>query len=834
MKNRKETGNIIRIFAVFCGLMCVIVGILLVKETMNISGYNRQLIGLQDDHIVYVQASRLLRSGSDILTESCRRFIITGDMECLNQYFREYNGDAHRDTAIRLIEEIDSTAEADSKLNKAKLESDELMRTEFHAMALAAMGWNLYDTAKLPDELVYYELTSYEKELSSEDQLKTARELVFSGAYEKSKNKIYDNSDSFLDEEIAAVDKKYNDIYKQLTLSIKYQRLLTYGFGLMLLTTIFLLLRLNRINEENGRELLKLNEKLMDKTGELEAKTKEAEHALAAKNQFLSRMSNAIRNPVNTIINVSERAKVTVLDENKTTEYLNEVDSTAKILLELVNEVLDLDRSENKMVKIQYAQFNMNNFIESLTGIIGRLTSEAGLICINDVGIIVHQNLVGDELHLRQAILNIVDNAVKFTPEGGRVTFRIYEDIGNAAEDGKARFVIEIEDTGVGMSEKYLAHIFEDFTTEDPGNAAVSGLGIGMSITKQYIELMGGTISVESQLKKGSRFTISIPLEKYKSVASDEEGDAGYRLAGTNILVAEDNELNMEIARTMLINEGAVVTPAENGLVALSLFDSSREDTFDAILMDVAMPVLDGITVTKEIRARNRNDAKVVPIIAMVAGSDASDINALLEAGMNDHITKPVDVNQLVKTLLAVIKKQTTELAKQLDKALKDANTDALTGVKNRNAFELAKDRINAEIEAGENPEFAIVVCDVNGLKYINDNIGHDEGNKLLINACRLICTTFKRSPVFRIGGDEFVAVLRNDDYASRNEYMDGLMKRMTAERYNPADITNVSFATGMAEFTPGLDSDCNDVFKRADAVMYEHKKMIKGEGNVR
>ncbi len=355
-----------------------------------------------------------------------------------------------------------------------------------------------------------------------------------------------------------------------------------------------------------------------------------------------------------------------------------------------------------------------------------------------------------------------------------------------------------------------------------------------MSITKSYIELMGGTIEVESELKHGTRFSISIPFEIYNSKWQESGEVSGSRLAGTNILVAEDNELNMEIARTMLINEGAVVTPAENGLVALSLFDASKENTFDAILMDVAMPVLDGITVTKEIRSRTRNDARTVPIIAMVAGTDQKDIGILTESGMNDYISKPVDVNQLVKTLINVIKKQTTELAQQLDKALKDANTDALTGVKNRNAFELAKNRINVEIGAGEEPEFAIVVCDVNGLKYINDNVGHDAGNKLLINACRLICTTFKRSPVFRIGGDEFVAILRNDDYASREEYMKGIMEKMTAERYNPSDINKVSFATGMSEFIPGADKDCDDVFKRADALMYEHKKQIKGESNVR
>ena len=828
-----ENGIIIRIFAAFCGAVCILVGILLVRETLNISEYNKQLIALQDDHIIYVQAARLLRAGSDILTEHCRRFIITGDIKDLKSYFKEFNGYAHRDNALALLEETGTQVTADSKLAKAKKESDELMMTEYHAMALACLGWGLYDSGQLPDEIIYYELTTYEKQLGSEDQLKTARELVFSNAYEKSKEKIHNNSDEFLDDEIAAVNNRYNSIYQKLTLSIKYQRFLTYAFGILLLTTIILLRRLNAVNVERGKELMALNEKLTVKTDELTEKTREAEHALSAKNQFLARMSNSVRSPINTIINVAERAKSSLTDEERTKGYLEEVDSTAKILLELVNDVLDLDRTENKMIKIQKAQFNMNNFIDSLTGIVARLSGEADLNFIKDIGIILHPNLIGDELHLRQAILNIADNAVKFTPSGGSVTFRLYEEIGSFdKEKGIAVYKLEIEDNGVGMSEKYLAHVFEEFTTEKEG--VDDGLGIGMSITKSYIELMGGTIEVESELKHGTRFSISIPFEIYNSAGREAGAGDGARLAGTNILVAEDNELNMEIARTMLINEGAVVTPAENGLVALSLFDSSKENTFDAILMDVAMPVLDGITVTREIRSRGRNDARTVPVIAMVAGSDAHDISVLLDAGMNDYISKPVDVNQLVKTLLTVIKKQTTELAQRLDKALKDANTDALTGVKNRNAFELAKNRINVEIESGGNPEFAIVVCDVNGLKYINDNIGHDEGNKLLINACRLICTTFKRSPVFRIGGDEFVAILRNDDYAARNEYISGIMTKMTAGNYDPSSASNVSFAIGIADYKPGVDKDCDDVFKRADTFMYDHKKAIKGEGNIR
>ncbi|MBR6485383.1 MAG: diguanylate cyclase, partial [Lachnospiraceae bacterium] len=506
-----------------------------------------------------------------------------------------------------------------------------------------------------------------------------------------------------------------------------------------------------------------------------------------------------------------------------------------QILLDLVNEVLALGRSERGMVTMRHDPLEIIGFFNSCGSIIKGLTMDAGINFTKEVGLVLHPNVLGDELHLRQILLNIVDNSIKFTREGGLITLRLNEEISSEAGSEKAVYIFEIEDTGTGMSKQYLKNMFDSFANVEDAMSAGNGLGIGMSITKKYVELMGGTIDVESELQVGTRFTIRIPMDIYRAPKQNENDEKVKQLEGARILLAEDNELNMEIARKMLIEEGATVTSAENGLIALSLYRSSEEGSFDAILMDVAMPMLDGIAAAKEIRASTRYDARTLPIIAMVASNTDEDINMLLDAGMSDYISKPVDVTQLVRTLLAAMKRQSSELAERLEKALRDANTDALTGVKNRNAYELSTGRINVEIESSNEPvEFMIVICDVNGLKSINDNIGHDEGNKLLVNACRLICRTFKRSPVFRIGGDEFVAILRNDDYQNRATLVGGLMERMTAENYDPTDVNNVSFAIGAADFDPALDNNCADVFKRADAVMYEHKKSIKGEGNIR
>ena len=829
-KERQETGNLLKTCAVFFAIACIVVGYMLVRETGNISAYNKQLLDLQDAHIDYIQVERHIRTGSELMTEAARFFTVTGDYKYMEDYFKEIHEERHREKGMYLLEELDPLAEANTKVIKAKNESDYLMNSELHAIALTALAHNYYDK-DLPEELLYYEFENYEESMTPEEQMDIARSLVFSDAYTRSKNKIFSNMDEFLDEEIRFINERYSIISGYLETSVRYQRIFTYEFSVLLIATLVLFMKQISMSVSRGRRLQKLNEQLTEQKDELHEAEKKAREANNAKNLFLARMSDAIRTPVNKIIGMADIAGRNMDDPKRVGNFLSQIDATAQILLELINDVLTLGRSENGMVKIQKGPINLLNFIENCSSIISNQISEAGILFIKDIGLILHPNVISDELHLRQVILNIVENAIKFTPRGGRITFSVYE---KDYTEGNSVFCFEIEDTGVGMSEQYISHIFETFTREEAEDADDGSLGIGMSITKRYVELMGGTISVTSELKMGSKFTVEMPLEIYKTSSAGPASDEDARLSGSRILVAEDDEVNMEIARTTLIAEGAEVIPAENGLVALTLFKSSAENSIDSILMDVAMPMLDGIAVTKEIRAMQRGDAQTVPIIAMIAGNDEDDINLLFDAGMNDYISKPVDVTMLVKTLLGAMRRKSNDLVEQLEKALRDANTDGLTGVKNRNAFELASDRLDVEIESGEEVRFAIVVCDVNGLKEVNDNIGHDEGNKLLINACRLICKTFSHSPVFRIGGDEFVAILRNNDFEIRNELVGGIRSVMTAENYHPYDYNNASFAIGMAEYDPSVDSNANDVFKRADAIMYEHKKSIKGEGNVR
>ncbi len=832
--NRKTEGSVITLAAIFMGIVTVAVGVLLIRETAIVASFYNQLAGMADSSTVYVQDGKFLRNGSDSLTNECRAFVVTGDRDRLYNYFDVLNGERNRDKILSFIDEPGISEEAGIKLTKAVNSSDELTGLEYHAIALAALAYGYFDSeeTQLPDEIKYYDFEPYENNVSPEEQLAMANKLIFSDSYDRSKKKIYEYIDDFVAEGVADVNMKLTTVVSDLNRSLRYQKTLIYVFFAVLLITLLLLVRMNRRFVGRGDEIDGLNADITRLKNDLNASNKERDQANSAKSVFLAGMSGAIRSPINSIIELAENAVSGGNEEKDKDEYLAKIDQTAHILLEQVNEILTLGRTETGMVALRNDPLNISNFIDSCTNIVANQLSEAGRVFEKEVGLILHPNVRGDELHLRQVILNIVDNAIKFTREGDRVSFSISEEIDTEGNTGTAFYHIEIEDSGIGMSERYRSHIFDSFHMDS--DLSDAGLGIGMSITKRYVEMMGGSIDVRSELQKGTKFTLVIPMEILKSTERDPASDEGHRLEGSRILVAEDNELNMEITRKMLIAEGAEVIPAENGLIALSLFKSSHENTIDAILMDIAMPTLDGIAAAKEIRSISRNDSKTVPIIAMVASNTTEDISRLLEAGMNDYISKPVDVTQLVKTLMSAMRNQSNLLAERLEKALRDANTDALTGVKNRNAFEMSTGRIDVEIESGEPMEFAIVIFDVNGLKDINDNVGHDEGNKLLVNSCRLICRTFKRSPVFRIGGDEFVAILRYDDYETRNDLVGGLLEKMTAENYTPLDPTNVSFALGMAEFDRSIDSCCSDVFKRADAIMYEHKKSIKGEGNIR
>ncbi len=382
----------------------------------------------------------------------------------------------------------------------------------------------------------------------------------------------------------------------------------------------------------------------------LQTAAEEANSANQAKSDFLSHMSHDIRTPINGIMGMTDIALKNIGNQDKVYDCLNKISGSSQHLLGLINDVLDMSRIESGKTKVNHESFDIRTCINNCASIIGGQLAVRDLELKCEIDEFAHPLLIGDELHLRQVFINILGNSVKFTPDGGTIYLRAKEK-GDA--DGKALYRFELEDTGIGMKEEFLPHLFEAFAQEDGGmRTTYKGTGLGMAITKKFVDMMGGTIEVTSQVNVGTTFVIEIWFDIDVDAKADEnKADFHANLKGMKALLVEDIELNLEIARSILEEEGAVITPAMNGQEAVEAFSDNPPGTFDVIIMDIMMPVMDGITATKTIRALEREDAAVIPIIAMTANAYEEDIRSTREAGMDAHLSKPIDVNVLFKTL---------------------------------------------------------------------------------------------------------------------------------------------------------------------------------------
>ncbi|MFG6377828.1 MAG: response regulator [Lachnospiraceae bacterium] len=382
----------------------------------------------------------------------------------------------------------------------------------------------------------------------------------------------------------------------------------------------------------------------------LKAAVNQANSANQAKSDFLSHMSHDIRTPINGIMGMTDIALKNIGNQEKILDCLNKISSSSQHLLGLINDVLDMSRIESGKTKVNHESFDIRTCIENCVSIIGGQLSTRNIELIREIDDFEHPLLIGDELHLRQVFINILGNSVKFTLDGGKIYFCATE---KEYTEDKALYRFELRDTGIGMKEEFLPHLFEAFAQEDDGmRTTYKGTGLGMAITKKFIDLMGGTVQVESKLNVGTTFIIEMWIDIDKDAKLNEaKSDAHINLEGIRILLVEDIELNLEIAKTILEEEGAVITPAMNGQEAVDTFVDHPAGTFDVVLMDIMMPVMDGITATKTIRALEREDAKIIPIIAMTANAYEEDIRNTQAAGMDAHLSKPIDVELLLRTL---------------------------------------------------------------------------------------------------------------------------------------------------------------------------------------
>lgn len=389
-----------------------------------------------------------------------------------------------------------------------------------------------------------------------------------------------------------------------------------------------------------------------DKEQQLLALAEQEKKASAAKSSFLSSMAHDIRTPMNGIIGMLNIAEENPDDPENVKACLSSIEKSSNHLLSLINDVLDMSRIESGKVEMKNDPFNLFAVVDGCLSIIKGELEARDVVFKSDISGIKHPYVRGDKVRLARIITNILGNSVKFTPDGKSISFSIRED---AATDDKVTYHFFFADTGIGMSPEFQKKIFEPFSQEErPSSTAYKGTGLGMAITKQYVEAMGGTISLTSELDQGSSFDVILPLP----LASAEEVFALNQppaaipdLAGKTVLLVEDNDVNVIIAKHLLQETHCTTVVAKDGLEAVKLFTESKEGTFAVILMDIMMPVMNGYDATKAIRSLARPDALGVPIIAMTANAFQEDVDKAKLAGMNDHLTKPIDKDRFFQLL---------------------------------------------------------------------------------------------------------------------------------------------------------------------------------------
>lgn len=428
-----------------------------------------------------------------------------------------------------------------------------------------------------------------------------------------------------------------------------------YAFAIYI--TLIIIIQLIKQSSER-KYLVEHNKHEQEYKEKLMESAKKAEQANNAKTEFLQRMSHDIRTPINGIRGMVELADYYKDDLQKQAECRKKIWDASGLLLELINEVLDMGKLESGEVILEEREFDLQKLLREIVTVIEKQSKERQLEIIQSDYKVEHWNLIGSPLHIKRMLMNMLSNAVKYNKYKGKIMLdcREIKCTGNVA---LVEFICQ--DTGIGMSEEFQKYIFEPFAQEfNHARSAFGGTGLGMPITKSLAEKMGGTIEFESEKDVGTTFRLKIPFKIDKCVETEQptEEKHSVSVAGVRVLVAEDNELNMEIAEFVLASVGAIVLKASNGQEAIDIFEKSDVGEIDIILMDVLMPVLDGLEATRVIRSLNREDAKTVTIIAMTANAFSEDRRRAVEAGMNEHLAKPLESNVIVNTIAKYIKNE--------------------------------------------------------------------------------------------------------------------------------------------------------------------------------
>ena len=374
--------------------------------------------------------------------------------------------------------------------------------------------------------------------------------------------------------------------------------------------------------------------------------------ANSAKSEFLSHMSHDLRTPINGIMGMLAIQEKTQDDPERQRDCRRKIRVSAEHLLSLVDDVLQVSKLDSGRPAEVEEPFDLHDTLESCIAILSSLAEESGVRLELEEVDLQHSKLIGNPLHLKQILMNVIDNAIRYNRRGGSVFVQVKE---LTCRKGTASCRFVVEDTGIGIGEDFKKHIFEPFTQEHQGaRTHYNGVGLGMSIVKKLVDQMNGTVEVDSQIGKGSIFRIILPMQvdqAWSACPVDEERNVRGKIAGMRVLLVEDNEINCEIVEFMLKEAGAEVVTANDGKAAVDAFSASCPGTFDCVLMDLMMPVMSGYEAARVIRGLDRPDAEVVPIIALSANAFEEDVALAKGAGMNEHLAKPVDIRKMFQVM---------------------------------------------------------------------------------------------------------------------------------------------------------------------------------------
>lgn len=447
----------------------------------------------------------------------------------------------------------------------------------------------------------------------------------------KPAQRLYEISESFFDLADRAVSAA--ERYSETRVTNSIGALLCFNAGFVVL---FFLLRVSEARQKKARMALDM-----------------AENANRAKSEFLSRISHEIRTPMNGITGMTAIARRYVDDPERMMDCLNKIDLSAGYLLSLLNDVLDMSRIESGKIQLEEKPFDLTEMLDRVQGMFRRKAEESGITLDSRCGGLSVTKVAGDNLRISQVLVNLVSNALKFTPPGGTVTLEVRQ---TAVDDESVSLEFVVTDTGIGISEAFQRRIFEPFEQAQPDTARqYGGTGLGLAICSSFVKLMGGSIDVHSRPGEGTRFTVRLTLRRDLAGADGVSQDTGKRtvcdLTGVRILLAEDNEINAEIAALLLSDMGAEVEHARDGRAAVDLLLSSPAGRFSLIMMDVQMPVMDGLEASRAIRALEHPDARHIPIVGLSANAFQEDMEKARQSGMNAYLSKPLDLDRLYQTL---------------------------------------------------------------------------------------------------------------------------------------------------------------------------------------